>query len=132
MTQTQIDGGKQVRSGTITTTQLSSSAGITDGQLATSYIKTDGTRAFTGEVAGVTPTSANSLATKGYADTLFQGVNGKYSARTMTDAETLTIASGSVTQIAGTTAGGISVNVGEYILIPNAPSSTGAAGGSTA
>jgi hypothetical protein len=50
LTNTQINGGTQIRSGTITTTQLSSSAGITDGQLATSYIKADGTRAFTGDI----------------------------------------------------------------------------------
>src|SRR5689334_22675739 len=105
MSTTQIDGGRQVKSGTITTTQLSSSAGITDGQLATSYVKADGTRAFTGEVAGVTPTSAASLATKGYVDGVAQGLDTKPSARAMTDTETLTIASGSVTTIAGMTVG---------------------------
>lgn len=34
----------------------------------TQYVLVDGTRAFTGEVAGVTPTSSSSLATKGYID----------------------------------------------------------------
>lgn len=131
MATTQINGGTQIRSGTITTTQLASSAGIVDGQLATSYIKADGTRAFTGEVAGVTPTSTSSLATKGYVDTIAQGLDPKPSARAMTDTETLTISSGSVTQIAGTTVGGITVAVGEYVLIPNAPAATGAAGGAT-
>jgi hypothetical protein len=47
MATTQIDGGRQIKSATITTTQLSASAGITDGQLATSYTKADGSRAFT-------------------------------------------------------------------------------------
>lgn len=131
MTQTAINGGTQIRSGTITTTQLASAAGITDGQLATSYIKADGTRAFTGEVAGITPTSSTSLATKGYVDTLAQGLPNKYSAKAATNTETLTIASGSVTQITGTTVDGQSPAIGEYVLIMNAPAATGAAGGTT-
>lgn len=49
----------------------------------------------------------------------------------MTDTETLTISAGSVTTIAGTTVGGVSVAVNDYVLIPNAPASTGAAGGAT-
>lgn len=131
MTQTQINGATQIKSATITTTQLSATAGIVDGQLATSYAKADGTRAFTAEVAGVTPTSSSSLATKGYVDTVAQNLDPKPSARVATATETLTIASGSVTQITGTTVDGVSPAVGDYILILNAPASTGAAGGST-
>lgn len=131
MSVTQINGGVQIKSGTITTTQLASAAGITDAQLATSYVKADGTRAFTAEVAGVTPTSTASLATKGYVDSIAQGLDTKPSARSMTDAETLTIASGSVTQIAGTTVGGVTLAIGDYVLITNAPAATGAASGST-
>jgi hypothetical protein len=130
MTQTQLNGGTQIRSGTITDTQIAAGAAIADSKLATSYIKTDGTRAFTGEQAGVTPTSSSSLATKGYVDSVAQGLDPKPSARVATATETLTIVSGSVTQITGTTVDGISPAVGDYILIPNAPTSTGAAGGS--
>jgi hypothetical protein len=129
VTVNQIDGGRQIRSATITTTQLSASAGIVDGQLATSYIKADGTRAFTGEVAGVTPTSTASLATKGYVDGIAQGLDQKPSARVQTATETLTIASGSVTTIGGTTVDGVTAAVNDYILIANAPAATGAAGG---
>lgn len=129
MTATQINGGTQIKSGTVTTTQLASAAGIVDAQLATSYAKADGTRAFTGEVGGVTPTLTASLATKGYVDGIAQGLDSKPSARAMTTTETLTIASGSVTQIAGTTVDGVTIGIGEYVLIPNAPASTGAAGG---
>lgn len=134
MATTQINGGTQIRSGTITTTQLSSSAGVTDGQLATAYIKADGTRAFTGNPNGggfeatnfATPTTSGSLATKGYVDGVAQGLQAKYSARAATvGTETFTIASGSVTQIAGTTLDGQSPSVGEYILIKDAPASTG-------
>jgi len=39
--------------------------------------------------------------------------------------ETFTIASGSVTQVAGTTVQGISLSVGDRLLITNAPASTG-------
>lgn len=48
MTQTQIHGGTQIRDATITAIQLSGTAGVTDGQLASSYTKADGTRAFAG------------------------------------------------------------------------------------
>lgn len=130
MAQTQINGGTQIRSGTITDAQIASGAGIADSKLATSYIKTDGTRAFTGEQAGVTPTQAASLATKAYVDSIAQGLDAKPSARAATATETLTIASGSVTQIAGTTVDGVTAAIGDYVLIFNAPASTGAAGGS--
>ena len=120
MAVTQLDGGKQIRSGTVTKTQ-------TD----TSLVAADGTRAFTGEVAGVTPTSSASLATKGYVDSVAQGLDTKPSARAATNTETLTIAAGSVTQITGTTVDGVSPAIGDYILIFNAPAATGAAGGAT-
>jgi hypothetical protein len=135
MALTQINGGTQIRSGTITTTQLASAAGIVDGQLATSYTKADGTRAFTGSQSfggfeatnAATPTSSSSLATKGYVDTLAQGLDTKYSARAATTgAETFTIASGTVTTINGTTIDGQTINIGEYILVKDAPATTGA------
>jgi hypothetical protein len=139
MAMQQIDGARQVKSGTITTTQLASSAGITDGQLATPYIKADGTRALTGALSMgsnqlnnlATPTSSSDAATKGYVDSMAQGLPDKYSADAATNTETLTIASGSVTQITGTTVNGVSPGVGDYVLIMNAPASTGAAGGTT-
>lgn len=135
MAQSQINGATQIRSGTITTTQLSSSAGIVDGQLATPYVKADGTRAFTGNLQGggfeatnfANPTSSTSLATKSYVDSLSQGLDTKPSARAATTgAESFTIASGSVTQISGTTVDGQSPSIGEYILVKDAPSASGA------
>jgi hypothetical protein len=39
------------------------------------YILADGTRAFSGTVAGVTPTTSSHLATKGYVDGLIQGLD---------------------------------------------------------
>lgn len=135
MTQTQVNGGTQIKSGTITSTQLSSSAGITDGQLATPYAKADGTRAFTGGINGggfeatnfATPSASSSLATKGYVDTLAQGLDNKYSARAATTgAESFTIASGSVTGITGLTVDGVTLAIGDFLLVKDAPASTGA------
>jgi hypothetical protein len=134
MTATQINGATQIRSATITTTQLSASAGITDGQLASSYIYANGTRAMTAALSlgsfqinnVATPSSSTDAATKGYVDGIAQGLNAKYSARAATvGTETYTIASGAVTVISGTTLDGQSPNVGEYILIKDAPASSG-------
>lgn len=134
MTQTQINGATQVKSGTLTTTQLSSSAGIVDGQLATAYIKADGTRAFTGNPNGggfeatnfANPTSSTSLATKAYVDAVSQGLAIKQSVRFATvGTETYTVSSGSVTQITGTALDGGSPAVGDRILIKDAPAANG-------
>ena len=78
-----------------------------------------------------TPVSTADAATKGYVDASVQGIDAKYSAVAGTNTETLTISAGSVTQISGTTVNGISPNVGDYVLVMNAPAGTGAAGGST-
>jgi hypothetical protein len=131
---TQIDGARQIKSATITTTQLSASAGITDGQLATAYIKADGTRAFgaaqsmggfklTNIADGTTATDAASY---GQMVALLNGRDDKASVRVATTgAETYTIAGGAVTQISGTTVNGVSPAVGEDILIKNAPTTSG-------
>jgi len=41
----------------------------------TQYIRVDGTRSFTGVVGGITPTSADHLATKSYVDSVVQGLD---------------------------------------------------------
>ena len=46
----------------------SSLANLTTGDPHTQYSLADGTRAFTGTVGGITPTSSSHLATKGYVD----------------------------------------------------------------
>lgn len=135
----QIDGGRQIKGGTITAVQLAAAAAIGDAQLASAYLYADGSRALTGNLQGgaheatnfAAPTAATSLSTKGYVDAAVQGLSDVHTARAGTNGETLTIAAGAVTTIAGTTVDGISVNVGEYVFIPNAPAATGAAGGGT-
>lgn len=78
-----------------------------------------------------TPTSSTDAANKGYVDNAVQGLSSKHSAVAATNTETLTIASGSVTQITGTTVNSKSPAVNDLVLIMNAPASTGAAGGTT-
>lgn len=48
--------------------------GLTDDD-HTQYTLADGTRAFTGAVGGITPSSTSDLATKGYVDSLAQGID---------------------------------------------------------
>lgn len=133
---TQINGGTQIQSGTITSAQLSSSAGITSAQLATAYLPLAG-GTMTGQVNGGAqvatnfgaPVGSTDLATKGYVDAATQGISGKYSATVATTgSESFTIASGTVTSITAASGGlidGVAVAQGEYVLIKNAPSATG-------
>jgi hypothetical protein len=121
MTQNQIDGGKQIRSGTVTSTQLSGTAGITDGQLATSYVKADGTRAFTADIDagshkvinqsdGVADTDS---ATVGQMKALVNGLDQKASVRVATTAAG-TLASSFAN---GSTVDGVTLATGDPILI---------------
>jgi hypothetical protein len=123
MTVTQIDGGRQVKSGTITTTQLSSSAGITDGQLATSYTKADGTRAFTGDqdmgshkLTGLaTPLTGTDAATKNYVDAAIQGWDWKASVRAASTANGAL----STAYENGDILDGVTLATGDRILLKN-------------
>lgn len=135
----QINGATMIRSGSVTTTQLNSAAGITDGQLATSYLKADGTRALTGNLSmggnllnsvgnGVASGDAVNL---GQVQALVEGVGSKYSAHAATNTESVTISAGNATGITGLTFDGVTVAIGDFVLIPNAPVSTGACGGTT-
>lgn len=139
MPATQINGGTQIKTGSIPGTVLSSSAAIADGQLASTYLYANGTRALSAALSAGS-NQINNLANGslsgdavnlGQVQGLIQGINNKLSARAATVTETLTIASGSVTTITGTTVDGVSVSVNDPILIMNAPASTGAAGGTT-
>jgi hypothetical protein len=135
MAPTQIDGAKQIKSASISTTQLSATAGITDGQLATAYIKADGTRAFgaalnlggfksTNQADGTADTDG---ATWGQVKSMVNGLDVKASVRlASTGAETYTIAGGAVTQITGTTLDGVALVIGNRVLFKNAPTTTGA------
>ena len=74
----------------------------------------------------LTPVSGTDAANKNYVDATAQGLAVKPSARVATTGvETFTVASGSVTQIAGTTIDGVSPAVGDRILVKDAPAVTG-------
>lgn len=76
----------------------------------TIYSLADGTRAFTGEVAGITPTADASLATKGYVDGVAEGLRGKG----LVDA----VADSDVASLSGTTTiDSESLTAGEVVLL---------------
>lgn len=128
MTQQQINGATQVKANSVGTGQVDSTVIVAGGGNAFTADQSHGGHKITNLA---TPTATTDAATKGYVDTAVQGLDAKYSAVASTNTETLTIAAGSVTQITGTTADGQSPVVNDYVLIMNAPASTGAAGGTT-
>ena len=83
MTATQIRGSTQIQSGTITADRFVSSLGLASSQLAdgANFIKRDGSVAFTGvqdfganlPTSSGTPSAANQLVTKSYADAIKSG-----------------------------------------------------------
>lgn len=77
-----------------------------------------------------TPTAGTDAANKNYVDALKESLDIKDSVRVATTgAETYTIAAGAVTQISGTSVDGVTILVGDRILIKNAPSASGAGAG---
>lgn len=72
------------------------------------------------------PVSDNDAVTKAYVDALKQALDVKDSVRVATvGTESFTISGGAVTHIAGTSIDGVSISIGDRILIKNAPASTG-------
>jgi len=122
MAQTQINGETQIRSGTITSDRIKSGT-VADDRLATSYIKADGTRAFSGDQSVgnnrltnlADPVSGTDAANKNYVDGLLQGFDWKSSVRAATTASgTLSsaFANGSVVD-------GVTLATGDRVLIKN-------------
>lgn len=127
MAQTQIHGGTQIRSASITSDRLAAGT-VADDRLSISYIKADGTRAFTGNISlgdnRITsladPAASTDAATKAYVDGLIQGFDWKQSVKVSTTAPgtlSTSFADGSV--IDGTT-----LVTGDRILIKNQTNGT--------
>lgn len=122
MAQTQINGGTQIRSGTVTGDRLASGT-VGDDRLATSYIKADGTRAFTGSVSlggnritsVADPTTSSDAATKAYVDSLLQGFDWKQSVR----AASVTSATLNSAYSNGQIIDGVTLATGDRILLKN-------------
>lgn len=122
MAQTQIHGGTQIRTGTITSDRIVSGT-IADDRLASSYVKADGTRAFTGNQSmggnRITslgdPSASTDAATKAYVDGLLQGFDWKQSVRAASTANA-TLSSGFAN---GSVIDGVTLATGDRILIKN-------------
>lgn len=122
MPQTQINGATQIRQGSITGDRLGAST-VSDDKLASTFVKPDGTVAFTAapsiggnRVTNVAePTQATDAATKSYVDALIQGFDWKQSVRAATAA-----AGALATNFeASSVVDGVTLSVGDRILIKN-------------
>lgn len=127
MAQTQINGATQIRLGTITSDRLVDNT-LADSKLAESYIKADGSRAFTGNVdldgyrltyVG-DPQASSDAATKAYVDGLIQGFDWKQSARVATT-ESGTLSSSFAN---GQVVDGVTLATGDRILIKDQSTGT--------
>ena len=86
-----------------------------------------GVKTFSANPAVPTPVGANDAANKSYVDSTAQGLNVKPSARvSSTGAESYTVAAGSVTTITGLVIDGVTLAVGDRVLLKDVPAATGA------
>lgn len=127
MAQTQLNGATQIRLGSIISDRLADNT-VADGKLAESYIKADGTRAFTGDVdldgyrltyVG-DPTASSDAATKAYVDGLIQGFDWKQSARVATTAPGTLSSSFANGQVVD----GVTLATGDRVLIKDQSTGT--------
>lgn len=117
MAQTKIDGSRQIQALTITNAEISASAGIELSKLEEAVIQADGGQAFTGDqsMGGNkltnlgTPTADADGATKGYVDSVAQGLDVKASVRVATTAN--------ITLSGTQTIDGVTLVAGDRVLV---------------
>ncbi|UXA06601.1 hypothetical protein KXD96_28115 (plasmid) [Mycobacterium sp. SMC-2] len=123
MGQQKINASTQVQAGTVTATEVDSSVIVAAGTNAFTGAQSMGGHQLTSVANGVASSDAVNL---GQVQGMLAGFSMKATAQACcTGAETFTIASGSVTTINGTTIDGVTVAVGDTILIPTAPAASG-------
>lgn len=123
MTQTQIDGGTQIRSDTVTNTQISASAAIALSKLAEAVIQADGGQAFTGDQSMgshkltnvIDGTASSDAATWGQVQALANGTDWKQSVRVATTANGAL----ATAYENGDTIDGVTLATGDRILLKN-------------
>jgi len=89
-------------------------------------VKTDGSRAFSAVVVGVTPTAANHLSTKGYVDAAIQGVDRKESVRIASAASIADMSDVLLTNFDGT-GQGVTLVEGDRVFLKDTASPDGVA-----
>lgn len=125
MATTQIDGSRQIKSGSISDAQIASGAAIASSKLAdgANFVKKDGSVAFTADQSHGgnkitnlgTPVSSTDAANKGYVDAAAAGIDWKASVRAATTASgTLSSAYAN-----GSVVDGVTLVTGDRILIKN-------------
>jgi|SRR5581483_47276 len=123
MAQQQINGATQIKANSVGSGQVASSVIVAGGTNAFTANQSMGSNRLTNVANG---TGANDAVNLSQLQAYVQGLSPKGSVvAATTGSETFTIASGSVTQISGTTVDGVSPAVGDRILIKNAPAATG-------
>lgn len=123
MTQTKLHGSTQIQDNSVTSGQVDSTIIVAGGANAFTGDQSHGGHKVTSLANGTSSSDAVNL---GQVQAMLQGFSMKGTAQACTTgSETYTIVSGSLTTINGTTIDGVSVNVGDVILVPTAPSSTG-------
>lgn len=123
MTQTKLHGSTQIQNNSVTATQVDSTVAVTAGTNAFTGPQSMGGNKLTSVATGTTSGDAVNL---GQVQAMLNGFSMKQTAAAAcTGTETYTIASGSVTTINGTTIDGVSVSVGDPVLVPTAPAASG-------
>lgn len=123
MATTKIDGSRQIKAGSVTDAEISSSAAIALSKLAEAVVQADGGQVFTADqsMGGnkltnvADPVSATDAANKQYVDAARSGLDVKQSVRAATTAAG-TLSSGFAN---GSAIDGVTLATGDRILIKN-------------